>query len=67
LYDAHGIFLAKAWILQEPGVELEPYLDVPAFDRGDLFFLQKLIVTLENYSVPGNNPQFYLPMIIKND
>lgn len=49
LHDSQSLFLAKAWILDEPGAELEPYLDVPAFPRGDLFFIQKLVATIESY------------------
>lgn len=29
--------------------QLEPYLDVPAFARGDLFFLQKLVAAINAY------------------
>jgi hypothetical protein len=46
LYDAQALFMAKALILQEPEAELEKYLDVPVFERGDLFYLQKLIATI---------------------
>jgi hypothetical protein len=46
LYDAQALFMAKALILQEPGVELEKYLDVSAFARGDLFYIQKLVATI---------------------
>ena len=49
LYDTQALFLAKAWILEEPGDELEQYLDVPAFPRGDLFFLQKLVAAINAY------------------
>jgi hypothetical protein len=49
LYDGQALFLAKAWILKKSGSQLEPYLDVPAFARGDLFFIQKLVATIENY------------------
>jgi hypothetical protein len=49
LYDGQALFLAKAWILRAPGTTLEPYLDVPAFARGDLFYIQKLVATIENY------------------
>jgi hypothetical protein len=49
LYDGQALFLAKAWILQEPGAELEHYLDVPAFPRGDLFYLQKLVAAINAY------------------
>ena len=48
LYDTQALFLAKAWILEEPGAELEKYLDVPAFARGDLFYIQKLVAAIEN-------------------
>jgi hypothetical protein len=49
LYDSQALFLAKAWILQQPGTELEKYLDVPAFARGDLFYIQKLVAAIANY------------------
>jgi hypothetical protein len=49
LYDTQALFLAKAWILEEPGTELEKYLDMPAFARGDLFYIQKLVAAIENY------------------
>jgi len=58
--------MAKALILQTLGTELEKYLDVPAFERGALSFIQKLIATLE-LSTLINGTQLYLPMIIKND
>jgi hypothetical protein len=48
LYDSHSIFMAKALILQESGGELEKYLDVPGFERGDLYYIQKLVAILEN-------------------
>lgn len=46
LYDAHTNFMARAMILQTPPSALEAYLDVPGFDRGDLFYLQKLAFLL---------------------
>jgi len=48
LYDSHAIFMAKALILEEPSDELEKYLDVPAFERGDLYYIQKLVATIGN-------------------
>jgi hypothetical protein len=42
-----ALFEAKAWILQEPYEQLVKYLDVPAFYRGDLYFLQKLVAALQ--------------------
>lgn len=50
LYDAHAIFVAKALILGEPITELDKYLDVPGFARGDLFYINKLVAALENAS-----------------
>jgi hypothetical protein len=49
LYDGQTLFLAKAWILRADGTELEQYLDVPAFARGDLFYLQKLVAAINAY------------------
>lgn len=49
LYDGQALFLANAWILRADGAVLEPYLDVPAFPRGDLFFLQKLVAAINAY------------------
>jgi hypothetical protein len=48
LYDSYAIFMAKALILEEPSDELEQYLDVPAFERGDLYYIQKLVATIGN-------------------
>jgi hypothetical protein len=47
LQDSHSLFHAKAWILQEPQGDLLKYLDVPAFARGDLFYIDKLVTLLE--------------------
>ena len=47
LYDTIGIFNAKALILKQARSELVKYLDVPAFARGDLFYIQRLILTIE--------------------
>jgi hypothetical protein len=49
LYDGQALFLVKAWILRADGAELEPYLDVPAFARGDLFYIQKLVAAINAY------------------
>ncbi|MFQ5575783.1 MAG: hypothetical protein ACE5G8_02210, partial [Anaerolineae bacterium] len=48
LYDSHSLFMAKALILEEAPEELEKYLDVPGFDTGDLYYIQKLVTLLEN-------------------
>jgi len=50
LYNYHALFLAKAYILREPGSELTKYVDVPAFARGDLFYIQNLVAALEAQS-----------------
>ncbi len=47
LYDTQGLYLAKAYILDQKGNQLDKYLDVPAFYRGDLFYIQKLVVALQ--------------------
>jgi len=47
LFDAPSIYQAKAWILNEPRSELSKYLDAPFFERGDLFYIQNLIATIE--------------------
>jgi hypothetical protein len=63
LYDAHAIYMAKGLILEERGEDLEKYLDVPGFERGDLFYIQKLVVTLDNYSgfsLKANPPFHYV-------
>lgn len=57
LYD-RLLFQAKAWILDETRAELVPYLDVPAYRVGDLFYIQNLVAALEapnprRYSSPG--------------
>jgi outer membrane protein assembly factor BamB len=46
LYDYPALFQAKAYILQEPYAQLAPYLDVPAFRQGDLFYIQNLVAAL---------------------
>lgn len=47
LFDSSALFDARAMILQTPREELLIYLDVPAFARGDLFYIHRLISTLE--------------------
>ena len=57
LYDFNALFLANAYILQEPYSELVKHLDVPAFYRGDLFYIQNLVAALQAASV-GPSPTF---------
>ena len=47
LYDVNAIFQAKALILHTPAAELEKYLDIPAFEKGDLFYIQNMIALLK--------------------
>jgi hypothetical protein len=47
LYDTHGLFQAKALILNESREELVNYIDIPTFAVGDLFYIQRLILSIE--------------------
>lgn len=51
-HDTFALFAAKAWILAQPREELVKYLDVPAFRRGDCFYLHNLVSALEAPSSP---------------
>ena len=46
LYDAPALFQAKAYLLRESQAKLTRFLDVPAFQRGDLFYLQNLTAAI---------------------
>ena len=46
-YDVNTMFQAKALILGETREALTEYLDVPAYDRGDLFYIQNLVAAIE--------------------
>jgi hypothetical protein len=54
LYDSPSIFQAKAWIQGQSYEELSKYLDAPAFDRGDLFYIQNLVATIQAPSNGGS-------------
>jgi hypothetical protein len=47
LYDYWGMFSAKAFVFDAPREKLAAYLDVPAFARGDLYYIQNLVATIE--------------------
>ncbi len=47
LWDYHTLFQAKAQILQDSYEELVKYLDVPAFYRGDLYYIDNLCAAIE--------------------
>jgi hypothetical protein len=61
-YDYHALFQAKALILQEPRGELTKYLDVPAVEVGDLFYIQNLVAAIE-----ASSHQTHLPLVLKDD
>lgn len=46
-YDYYALFQAKALILQESGKELVCFLDMPAVQIGDLYYMQNLVAVLE--------------------
>jgi hypothetical protein len=47
LHDTHAIFQARALILKDSRADLSPYLDVPAFPVGDLYYIDNLVSLLE--------------------
>lgn len=47
LYNYNALFNARAYILNQPQSELTKYVDVPAFQRGDLFYIQNLVAAIE--------------------
>jgi hypothetical protein len=51
LFDYHALFQAKAMILKEPYEGLVKFLDVPAFYRGDLYYIDNLCAALEASAV----------------
>ncbi len=51
LQSAHSRFMAQAQILGADSAQLETWLDVPAFKVGDLYYIQKLIATMESRSL----------------
>jgi PQQ-like domain len=51
MYDVL-LLRAKALALKEPAGELVKYLDVPAFARGDLFYIQNLVTVIAAQSNP---------------
>lgn len=47
LYDTSGLFKAKAYILESPKEHLYLYLDSPGFYRGDMLYIENLIVVIK--------------------
>ncbi len=46
-FDYWALFQARALVLQEPGNQLAKYLDVPAVQVGDLYYIQNLVALLD--------------------
>lgn len=47
LYTYNALFNARAYALHQSQTQLTKYLDVPAFPRGDLFYIQNIVAALE--------------------
>lgn len=47
LYDYGWVFQARAYILNEDSSDLQRFLDVPAFQVGDLFYINNLVAVVE--------------------
>ncbi len=47
LYNYYALFQAKAYARGESQGELSKYIDVPAFARGDLYYIMNLVAALE--------------------
>jgi hypothetical protein len=56
-WDSPALFAAKAYILKDSREELAKYLDSPACIRGDLFYINNLLIVLEagNEILPPSN------------
>lgn len=65
LYDTQALFVAKALILHESRGQLEKYLDVPAFARGDLFYIQKLVAVWPPLP-PGFTERSNIPLLLND-
>jgi hypothetical protein len=47
LWSRSALFLGKAQVLKQSYSELVKYLDVPFFEKGDLFWIQNAVATLD--------------------
>lgn len=47
--ETYQVFLIRAWVVGEPGEKLEGYLDTPWMERGDLYYIHKLVETIMAY------------------
>jgi hypothetical protein len=59
LYNSWAMFTAKALIQQAPFDELVQFVDAPAFERGDLYYIQKLALALR--ADGGTAENFFTP------
>ncbi len=46
---AYHQFLLRAWVLHEPPEKLARYVDIPWMERGDLYYIHKLVETIKAY------------------
>ena len=58
VYDSHALFQAKSLILGEGYEELARYLDVPAVEVGDLYYVLNLVSLIE---AEGGEPKESVP------
>jgi len=58
LYDFHALFQAKAQILKEDSDALAVFIDVPAFETGDLFYMDNLAAVLSASSTSNKAGDF---------
>jgi hypothetical protein len=57
LYNSPAIFQAKAFILDQDRDVLTRYIDAPAFERGDLFYIQNLAIALQAPALQAEQSQ----------
>ena len=51
LYDYNSLLQARALTLKQPFDELVKYIDTPAFAKGDLFYIDNLVSTINAQSI----------------
>lgn len=53
MHDVNAMFMARALVLRDPPQQLEQYLDVPGFWRGDMYYVLNLATVLDAYDAPA--------------
>jgi len=53
--DQYQTFMAYAWVAEKPAAWLEQRVDLPWTDRGDLFYLHKLVETMRAWEREGTD------------